>query len=128
MTHLLLSIKTAKRWKVGLRWRMEQRPGLQTAEAVGKALRRKQKAEMKAMKDAGLDPEGKAHETVYRDASGRRIDVAMKRAELRAKAEEDERKRLAADEAARGDVQKGGERGKEAEVGGGESYGRLPLR
>lgn len=79
--------------------------GLQTADQVSKALKRKQKAEMKAMKEAGLDPEGKAQETIYRDASGRIINVAMKRAEMRAKAEEEERKQQAELEARKGDVQ-----------------------
>lgn len=80
--------------------------GLQSAEQVGKALRKKQKAEMKAMKAAGLDSEGKAQETIYRDASGRIINVAMKRAELRAKAEEEERKKREELEARKGDVQR----------------------
>jgi pre-mRNA-splicing factor CWC26 len=80
--------------------------GLQSAEQVGKALRRKQKAEMKAMKAAGLDADGKAQETIYRDASGRIINVAMKRAELRAKAEEEERKKQEELEARKGDVQR----------------------
>jgi len=80
--------------------------GLQSAEQVTKALKRKQKAEMKAMQDAGLDPTGKAQETIYRDASGRIINVAMKRAELRAKADEEERKKVEEDEARKGDVQR----------------------
>jgi pre-mRNA-splicing factor CWC26 len=80
--------------------------GLQSAEAVTLALKRKEKAEKKAMQDAGLDPTGKAQETIYRDASGRIINVAMKRAEARAKAEEEERKKQAAIENAKGDVQR----------------------
>ncbi|OQO01241.1 hypothetical protein B0A48_12794 [Cryoendolithus antarcticus] len=80
--------------------------GLQSAEQVTAAVRRKEKAEKKAMTDAGLDPTGKAQETIYRDASGRIINVAMKRAELRAKAEEEERKKAEAIENQKGDVQK----------------------
>ncbi|OQO10858.1 hypothetical protein B0A48_04159 [Cryoendolithus antarcticus] len=80
--------------------------GLQSAEQVTAAVRRKERAEKKAMTDAGLDPTGKAQETIYRDASGRIINVAMKRAELRAKAEEEERKKAEAIENQKGDVQK----------------------
>jgi len=80
--------------------------GLQTADQVTAALKRKEKAERKAMQDAGLDPTGKAQETIYRDASGRIINVAMKRAEMRAKAEEEERKKQEELEGRKGDVQR----------------------
>lgn len=80
--------------------------GLQSAEQVTAALKRKEKAERKAMQEAGLDPTGKAQETIYRDASGRIINVAMKRAELRAKAEEEERKKQEELESRKGDVQR----------------------
>jgi pre-mRNA-splicing factor CWC26 len=80
--------------------------GLQSADKVTAALKRKKDAEMKAIKDAGLDPTGKAQETIYRDASGRIINVAMKRAELRAKAEEEERKKVEELESRKGDVQR----------------------
>ena len=80
--------------------------GLQSADQVGAAMKRKEKAERKAMEAAGLDPTGKAQETIYRDASGRIINVAMKRAELRAKAEEEERKKQEELEARKGDVQR----------------------
>lgn len=80
--------------------------GLQTAEQVAAALKRREKAEKKAMKDMGLDPTGKAQETIYRDASGRIINVAMKRAELRRQAEEEERKKAEELENRRGDVQR----------------------
>ncbi|GAM84170.1 hypothetical protein ANO11243_021630 [Dothideomycetidae sp. 11243] len=80
--------------------------GLQTAAQVTAALKRKEKEEKKAMEEAGLDAGGAAQETVYRDASGRRIDVAMKRAEMRRKAEEDERKKSEHEAASRGDVQR----------------------
>ena len=80
--------------------------GLQSADQVAAAVKRKEKAERKAMKEAGLDPTGKAQETIYRDASGRIINVAMKRAELRAKAEEEERKQLEEIESRKGDVQR----------------------
>lgn len=80
--------------------------GLQSADQVTAALKRKEKAERKAMQEAGLDPTGKAQETIYRDASGRIINVAMKRAELRAKAEEEERKKQEELESRKGDVQR----------------------
>lgn len=80
--------------------------GLQTAEQVTAALKKKERAEKRAMKEAGLDPTGKAQETIYRDASGRIINVAMKRAELRAKAEEEERKKRELEENQKGDVQR----------------------
>ncbi|GAB7349885.1 hypothetical protein MBLNU459_g0578t1 [Dothideomycetes sp. NU459] len=80
--------------------------GLQTAEQVAAALKKREKAEKKAMKDMGLDPTGKAQETIYRDASGRIINVAMKRAELRRQAEEEERKKAEELENRRGDVQR----------------------
>lgn len=80
--------------------------GLQTADQVTAALKRKEKAERKAMKEAGLDPTGKAQETIYRDASGRIINVAMKRAEIRAKQEEEERKQREELENRKGDVQR----------------------
>lgn len=80
--------------------------GLQTADQVTKALKKKEKAERKAMEAAGLDPTGKAQETIYRDASGRIINVAMKRAEMRAKAEEEERKKQEELESRKGDVQR----------------------
>jgi pre-mRNA-splicing factor CWC26 len=80
--------------------------GLQSAERVTAALKRKKDAEMQAIRDAGLDPTGKAQETIYRDASGRIINVAMKRAELRAKAEEEERKKAEELESRKGDVQR----------------------
>ena len=81
--------------------------GLQTADQVSAALKRKEKKERKAMEAAGMDPTaGKAQETIYRDASGRIINVAMKRAEMRAKAEEDERKKQEELESRKGDVQR----------------------
>ncbi|KAK3653669.1 Pre-mRNA-splicing factor cwc26 [Elasticomyces elasticus] len=80
--------------------------GLQSAGQVTAALKRREKQEKKAMQDAGLDPTGKAQETIYRDASGRIINVAMKRAEIRAKAEEEERKKAEELESRKGDVQR----------------------
>jgi pre-mRNA-splicing factor CWC26 len=79
------------------------RAGLQTAAQVAADLKRKNHADKK--KAAEVAKEGGVGETIYRDASGRIINVAMKRAEARKKAEEEERKKLEAERAARGDVQ-----------------------
>ncbi|GAB7362026.1 hypothetical protein MBLNU230_g2060t1 [Neophaeotheca triangularis] len=80
--------------------------GLQSAEQVTAALKRKERAERKAMKEAGLDAGGKAQETIYRDASGRILNVEKMRAEMKDKADEEERKKAAEVEAAKGDVQR----------------------
>ncbi|KAF2723163.1 hypothetical protein K431DRAFT_220601 [Polychaeton citri CBS 116435] len=80
--------------------------GLQTAEQVTKALKKRERAEKKAMEAQGLDPSGKAQETIYRDASGRVINVAMKRVEMRHKQEEEERKKREDEESRKGDVQR----------------------
>lgn len=80
--------------------------GLQTAEQVTKALKRKEKAEMKAMKAADLDSGGLAQQTIYRDASGRMIKVEEKREEMAAKAREAERKEKEELESRKGDVQR----------------------
>ncbi|KAJ9632421.1 Pre-mRNA-splicing factor cwc26 [Taxawa tesnikishii (nom. ined.)] len=80
--------------------------GLQTAAQVTAALKKREREERKAMQEAGMDPTGKAQETIYRDASGRIINVAMKRAELRRQAEADAKKKEEEEESARGDVQR----------------------
>ncbi|KAL2005131.1 hypothetical protein VTN00DRAFT_2981 [Thermoascus crustaceus] len=89
--------------------RMESgaRAGLQTAEqtaAMVAAQERRKKAEAAAAAAAAKEAAGQ--ETIYRDASGRIINVAMKRAEARRAAEEQKAKEEAAKEALLGDVQK----------------------
>jgi pre-mRNA-splicing factor CWC26 len=87
--------------------------GLQTAAAVSAQLekrRREERMQWEAEeRAAGRDPKAKGkhreEETVYRDATGRRIDISMKRAEARREAEEKARKEREAKEAAMGDVQ-----------------------
>lgn len=79
------------------------KPGLQTGAQIAAATEKKQAEERR--KAAEVAKEGGAGETIYRDASGRIINVAMKRAELRKKAEEEEKKKLEMEKAARGDVQ-----------------------
>ncbi|KAI8631946.1 Pre-mRNA-splicing factor of RES complex-domain-containing protein [Xylariaceae sp. FL1651] len=76
--------------------------GLQSGATVSAQLARRRAAERAEYES------GKPHkeaETIYRDATGRRVDVSMKRAELRREAEEAARKREEAELALRGDVQ-----------------------
>jgi pre-mRNA-splicing factor CWC26 len=82
--------------------------GLQSASAVAAQMSRAKAAEMAAWAE-----EEKRHghkrgkeETVYRDATGRRIDIAMRRAEARKEEEERRRKEKVAEEELMGDVQK----------------------
>lgn len=77
--------------------------GLQSAATVSAQLARR-----KAMEEAEFEKmrkHEKEAETVYRDATGRRIDISMKRAEARKQLAEAEEKKLKAAEALRGDVQ-----------------------
>lgn len=80
--------------------------GLQSAEQVSKALKKKEREEKKAMKAAGLDMGGLAQQTIYRDASGRMINVKEKKEEAEAKAREEERKAKEELESRKGDVQR----------------------
>ncbi|CAJ2501865.1 Uu.00g047180.m01.CDS01 [Anthostomella pinea] len=79
--------------------------GLQTGATVNaqlEARRRRERAEFET------ETGGKGHkeaETIYRDATGRRVDVSMKRAELRREAEEAAKKERDAQEALKGEVQ-----------------------
>ncbi|KAI1090696.1 Pre-mRNA-splicing factor of RES complex-domain-containing protein [Rostrohypoxylon terebratum] len=77
--------------------------GLQTAAAVSAQLAARRRAERSAY---ASDPTShKEGETIYRDATGRRVDVSMKRAELRRAAQEAEAAEMAKKEALKGDVQ-----------------------
>ena len=76
--------------------------GLQSAEAVTAQLAARKRKEMA---DAAASAKEGSGETIYRDASGRIINVSMKRAEARREAEEAERKKQDAIEAMKGDVQ-----------------------
>lgn len=84
------------------------RGGLQTAAqtaAMVKAQEKRKKAEMAKYQDPS-SADATSQETIYRDASGRIINVAMKRAEAR-RAEEDKKKKEQEErEAAMGDVQR----------------------
>lgn len=84
------------------------RGGLQTAAqtaAMVKAQEKKKKAEMAKYQDPAAADSG-SQETIYRDASGRIINVAMKRAEARRAEEEKKKKEAEEREAAMGDVQR----------------------
>lgn len=80
--------------------------GLQTAEQVAAALEKRQRQERRHMEAAMREAGAAANETIYRDASGRIINVAMKRAEARKAAEEEAAKKAREEEAAKGDVQR----------------------
>ena len=88
------------------------RAGLQTAadtEAMVLEAQRRKDIEMKAAKlnkKKNKDQPDQAEETVYRDATGRRIDVSMKRAEARAAELEKLRQERKEKEDAMGEVQK----------------------
>ena len=80
--------------------------GLQSADQVTAQLERKKAEERRRFLEDGDEHSGKGKETIYRDASGRIINVQMKRAEARKKAEEEARKAAAELEAQKGDVQR----------------------
>lgn len=81
--------------------------GLQSAAAVTAQIERRQREEreqFEAERRAGLVKHGE-EETYYRDATGRRVDVSMKRAEARRAALEAEDKERMKKEALKGEVQ-----------------------
>ena len=77
--------------------------GLQSAAAVTAQLKLRQREEQKEFERHRKT--AKEAETVYRDATGRRIDISMKRAEARRLAAEAEEKERQKTEALKGDVQ-----------------------
>lgn len=80
--------------------------GLQTADQVTAQLKHKKAEERRKFLEDGDDHSGKGKDTIYRDASGRIINVQMKRAEARKKAEEEAAKAAAELEGQKGDVQR----------------------
>jgi pre-mRNA-splicing factor CWC26 len=88
-----------------LRMESGAKAGLQTAAEVAAAMKKKQDEEKRKAEEVAKEMGSAAQETIYRDASGRIINVAMKRAEARKKAEDEERKKIEKEKAARGDVQ-----------------------
>ncbi|KAI9826124.1 MAG: Pre-mRNA-splicing factor cwc26 [Thelocarpon impressellum] len=79
--------------------------GLQTAEQVTAAMKERQAEERARFLSDDAAHSGRGSETIYRDASGRIINVAMKRAEARKKLEAEEAAAAAALEAQKGAVQ-----------------------
>ena len=83
--------------------------GLQSASAVAAQFAKRQREEARQWEEEQKSSSGKGGkstgETVYRDATGRRIDISMRRQEARREAEEKARKEAAELEAQRGDVQ-----------------------
>jgi pre-mRNA-splicing factor CWC26 len=77
--------------------------GLQSAATVSAQLRKRQREEREEF--GRMRKNAKEEETIYRDATGRRVDVSMKRAEARRAAADAEDKELKAKEALKGDVQ-----------------------
>ncbi|KOS20658.1 Pre-mRNA-splicing factor CWC26 [Escovopsis weberi] len=77
--------------------------GLQSAATVAAQLRRRREEEMADFERHRKS--AKEAETVYRDATGRRIDISMRRAEARRAAAEAEEKERLAKEALKGEVQ-----------------------
>ncbi|KAI5794481.1 Pre-mRNA-splicing factor of RES complex-domain-containing protein [Peziza echinospora] len=82
--------------------------GLQTGSQVAASLALKRARDLAAFHSTNADASlssGKAQETIYRDASGRIINIAMLRAEARKKAEDEEAKKAKQLEAMKGSVQ-----------------------
>ncbi|MCJ1476938.1 Pre-mRNA-splicing factor cwc26 [Lambiella insularis] len=80
--------------------------GLQSGAQVAAQIKRAKEAERRRFAEGSEEQSGRGQETIYRDASGRIINVAMKRAEARKKAEEEAAKAAADLEAQKGDVQR----------------------
>ena len=80
--------------------------GLQTADQVTAQLKRRGYAETRRNMENAGDHIDRGSETIYRDASGRIINVQMKRAEARKKAKDEVAKVAAELEAQKGDVQR----------------------
>lgn len=83
--------------------------GLQSAAAVAAQFAKRKKEEAEAWeRESGSKKGGKgaAEETVYRDATGRRIDISFRRAEARRELDEKARKERQELEEQKGDVQR----------------------
>ncbi|RAL63278.1 hypothetical protein DID88_004354 [Monilinia fructigena] len=88
----------------------ESRGGLQTArEAAAQSERKKRDEAAKwareSMQGSGKNKSQGTEETVYRDATGRRIDIIMRRSEAKKEMDEKARRELEEKEAQKGDVQ-----------------------
>lgn len=79
--------------------------GLQTGKQVAEALAKKRAADMAAFKSTDPAASGKGQETIYRDASGRVVNIAIARAEARKALEEEAAKQAKEKEMRRGEIQ-----------------------
>ena len=89
--------------------------GLQSAASVTAQLEKRKAAERA---DAAATAGQGGGETIYRDASGRIINIGMKRAEARREAEEKVRREREEVEAMKGDVQRGERERRKGELEG----------
>lgn len=82
--------------------------GLQSARDVARQFEKRKKEEAAAWEkeQGGKAGKGKGDETVYRDATGRRIDISLRRQEARREADEKARKEREELEMQKGDVQR----------------------
>ncbi|KAG9228572.1 Pre-mRNA-splicing factor of RES complex-domain-containing protein [Amylocarpus encephaloides] len=85
--------------------------GLQSAAAVAEQFEKRKREEREAWEAESRGKKGKgkdkaAEDTVYRDATGRRIDISMRRQEARREQDEQARKEREEKEAQKGDVQR----------------------
>jgi len=81
--------------------------GLQSAADLAKQFEKRKREEAAAWAKEGKGKKGAtAEETVYRDATGRRIDISMRRQEARRAEDEKARKEREEKEAQKGDVQR----------------------
>ncbi|KAI9641027.1 Pre-mRNA-splicing factor cwc26 [Ciborinia camelliae] len=88
----------------------ENRGGLQTADAAALQFEKRKRDEAaqwarESSHTGGSSKNRKTEETVYRDATGRRIDISMRRSEAKKEMDEKARKELEEKEAQKGDVQ-----------------------
>ncbi|KIW95482.1 uncharacterized protein Z519_04067 [Cladophialophora bantiana CBS 173.52] len=98
----------------GPRMQSGVRAGLQTAADTAALVAKEEREKQRDLESLNPRSKSKKHkdrrveeeETIYRDATGRRIDISLKRAEARAAAEEKVRAERKAKEEAMGDVQR----------------------
>ena len=79
--------------------------GLQSAKDVGEQFERRKREEAAAWAKEGRSMKGKNEETVYRDATGRRIDLSMRRQEAKREMDEKARKEKEDLDAQKGEAQ-----------------------
>ena len=79
--------------------------GLQSAEAVAAQFEKRKREEAAAWARESGGKKGAPEETVYRDATGKRIDISMRRQEARKEMDARAKKEMEDKEAQKGDVQ-----------------------